>query len=557
MINPWSMMRRGLWNQGLRLIFWMATATGMAITSTMLVLPTAFATDYENDEPEPIRPARSAPAPVSRVAPAPTQKSSQDQKLPSATTNAPRVRAAAPRSSGSDLATTPTAPAGLRTRSASPSVTSGMAVDDSAPGSGAGASAGKAADYSSIYSKRSLSGLFKAQDVNQQQGCNTCTINNGQKLEPSCQPTYEKLFNKEPVDIRVVVGYTDNRSVGYTGANAYQAGLTQDRYITEAMIERFTAKGIVAAADGTPWNSCEAARNDCGFTRDPDDKTLLTRQIKGPDGYMHTVRLTIASSSASDNDQLNRTGLESQQKALTERNKAIFFDGLHQADVLLYVGHMRKGGGPDFAPPELRADGRVDYSKYDQGLNRGKKDLGYNRMMWELAHSKQQPMFIGLLACDSEQYAANVRAAAPNSGVALIGSGVTYQTAFSQASAILDSVLNYRCQAAFNQLINAGKDNANNPVLPIAETNFFRNTQSGSVASYPPRNPIPGVNYADPNGPDVTTREPGSQPMALPPPVPMPLYAAPGTRAPGAPAAAKLRVDDFFPPTTNSLSPRY
>jgi len=542
----------------------MATAIVMAITSTMLVLPAAFATDYENDEPEPIRPARSAQAPVSRAAPAPTsravpaptQRSSQDQTPPPAITTAPRVRAAAPRSNGSDLATTPAAPAPLRARSAPPAVTSGMAVDDTAPGSRTGASSGKAADYSSIYRKRNLSGLFNAQDVNQQ-GCNTCLIDDGQKLEPSCQPTYEKLFNKEPVDIRVVVGYTDNRSVGYTGTNAYQASLTQDRYIAEAMIERFTAKGIVAAADGTPWNSCEAARNDCGFTRDPDDKTLLTRQIKGPDGYMHTVRLTIASSSASDNDQLNRTGLESQQKALTERNKAIFFDGLHQADVLLYVGHMREGGGPDFAPPELKADGRVDYSKYDQGLNRGKKDLGYNRMMWELAHSKHQPMFIGLLACESEQYAANVRAAAPNSGVALIGSGVTYQTAFSQANAILDSVLNYRCQAAFNQLINAGKDNANNPVLPIAETNFFRNTQSGSVASYPSRNPIPGVNYADPNGPDVTTREPGSQPMALPPPVPMPLYAAPGSRAPGAPAAAKLRVDDFFPPTTNSLSPRY
>ena len=450
-----------------------------------------------------------------------------------------------------------------------------MAVDDSAPGSApvlapstapstatgtafgpaTGASAGKAVDYSSIYRNRSLNGLFDAQDVNQQ-GCNTCLIDDGQKLEPSCQRTYEKLFNKEPVDIRVVVGYTDNRSVGYSGDEAYKAGQTQDRYIAEAMIERFTAKGMGVAANGQPFNLCHESRNDCGFTRDPDDATKLTRLVKGPDGNMHTVRLTIASSSASDNDELNRTGLRSQQAKLTEQNKKIFYDGLHQADVLLYVGHMRKGGGPDFGPPELKPDGHVDYSRYDQKLNRDNPSLGYNRMMSELANSTHQPMFLGLLACDSETYASNVRRTAPNSGVALTGSQVSYQGAFSQASAILDSVLNYRCQTAFNQLINAEKGTARNPIAPIAETNFFRNTQNGSVASYPPRNPIPGVNYADPNGPDVTTREPGVQPTTLPPPAPMPAYAAPTIRATTAPPA-KLSVDAFFPPTTNSGSPRY
>jgi hypothetical protein len=188
--------------------------------------------------------------------------------------------------------------------------------------------------------------------------CETCGLfmaGTGEAPSPKCRDTYKKLFKiqdslaKEKksdteIDMRVVFGYMDF-------GNA-----VEDRYAMAALITQL----------GAP---CGAGQFACGFGENPDDAGDFRKHISilGPDGRPRSrlVHIRLRSSSVSPDETQNRTTSKLDQDDQTDETRAFYLDGLENADVSLYVGHARDGGGPDFGPPVVNSKlHRTDYDWY-------------------------------------------------------------------------------------------------------------------------------------------------------------------------------------------------
>lgn len=131
------------------------------------------------------------------------------------------------------------------------------------------------------------------------------------------------------LEVRVVYGYKDARPARFVA----------DRYERMLLVARLTA-------------GCTAGETVCGFSRDSRDVELFR---KG------NIRLRVIASSAGPDDEEDRK--DPFQAMRTAHAERVFLDGLRDADVVIYNGHSRGGGGPDFRPPRL-SGGAVDYEWY-------------------------------------------------------------------------------------------------------------------------------------------------------------------------------------------------
>jgi hypothetical protein len=251
----------------------------------------------------------------------------------------------------------------------------------------------------------------------------------------ACQESYQRLFARDVIDVRVAVGYLD-----------FGNSVT-DRY--------FRASLEAALTDRCPRNSqgqLISGRRACDFRRAADDANVLTRQIMGPDGRPRTVRLTLVSSSVTNDEWENRREKANEQQRSTARAESVFFNGLREADVVIYAGHARGGGGPSFEAPRLRpSQGRLqstDFAWYRR------ERPGARRMIESLQRAERQPGLIALLACDADKHFADaVREVAPNSALIVAGRDSIAETSMGQVFAILDLTLAQHCQASFQNAL--------------------------------------------------------------------------------------------------------
>lgn len=231
--------------------------------------------------------------------------------------------------------------------------------------------------------------------------------------QADCQNDYLSLMAKSEINVTVAYGYFDAED-----------GSTWDNRMLKQFLNTMTA----------PCKSWST--KSCGFQMTGTAPYILTRKMTGPDGFIKTVKLTVDSPSLSTDNTANMSS--SLQKKKSEAVKQMYFKGLRESEVTLYLGHSRDGGGPDFDPPKLR-HGHVDYDWY-QEHPRDKKE-----MLKVLSEDHNKARILGFFSCSSIRwFAKGINLEAPASG--FIGTDETYWTsAFDQVYPFIEKIFSYQC----------------------------------------------------------------------------------------------------------------
>jgi hypothetical protein len=231
--------------------------------------------------------------------------------------------------------------------------------------------------------------------------------------QADCQNDYLSLMAKSEINVTIAYGYFDAED-----------GSTWDNRMLQQFLNTMTA----------PCKSWST--KSCGFQLAGTGPYILTRKLTGPDGFIKTVKLTVDSPSLSTDNNANMSS--SLQKKKSEAVKQMYFKGLRDSEVTLYLGHSRDGGGPDFDPPKLR-HGHVDYDWY-QEHPRDKKE-----MLNILSEDPEKARILGFFSCSSIRwFSKGINLDAPASG--FIGTDETYWTsAFDQVYPFIEKIFSYQC----------------------------------------------------------------------------------------------------------------
>lgn len=258
----------------------------------------------------------------------------------------------------------------------------------------------------------------------------------------TCETYYQRMERDGVLDVRVAFGYMDV-SMGepyvYAGRDLGQSPAL-DRPAARALRELLTTS--------CTWSRTEA----CGFTQRADDESVLEKIVRRRNGAQVLVRLRVTHASASLDHHDNLGSLRQLQSQLTALSNESFFGGLHQADALLYLGHARNGGGPDFTPVVLApaAPGKLRKPNY-AGHYLARKP-GLNRMLQELRASAQRPAMISLLACSSDRhFTASLRRASPDTSLITTGDLIYYDEILNAALGNIEALVRGSCGDEFRR----------------------------------------------------------------------------------------------------------
>lgn len=261
--------------------------------------------------------------------------------------------------------------------------------------------------------------------------CPTCQLEGldetNVRLDPACFWAWRDFFTKDIIKVNWVFGYLDQ-------AHTASGDAVLDKGYSTAAMEIIT---------GTCRDPNVLA---CKFNRskDRDGTEFFYKFIKGPVGEKeHRVEIRITSSSYSDSEKENQKNSTLQSRA-TERAENAFFGDIEQSDLLLYWGHHRGGGGPDFAPARRLKTGAVDMAFYK------KEQPGLKRLEKALIDAKSRPKLIGIFAGAGDRFSNVLIKSAPQTGF-VTGHAGYVDSEFSQAYTMLEGVLQKRCEGGFNQ----------------------------------------------------------------------------------------------------------
>jgi hypothetical protein len=253
----------------------------------------------------------------------------------------------------------------------------------------------------------------------------------------TCHRQILNLSQKNQINIMLAFGYMDvslGQDFEDSATHLYGPGDVLDRDAKMAM-------------ENMLMSSCQSRQNfACGFRRRGHQlqKTIRDRFSN----RRITISVTLVAPSVSVSDHRNRTTLASRQQQLSAQSRSQFLSSFQSHDVVLYLGHARSGGGPDFYPPVLLNNGRVNYGHY-----RSEQD-GIRGMVSQLRSAPEQPAIIGLLACKSTGlFAQRVRSVAPQSILVTADNLFDYNDILPTGYAMLEAIISQRCTDNFESVV--------------------------------------------------------------------------------------------------------
>lgn len=257
-------------------------------------------------------------------------------------------------------------------------------------------------------------------------GLEPVTVARKAPADPACERAYDQIYGGQPILFRIVFGYKDTRPARFVG----------DRYERNALVAELL-------------KPCPPGRLACGFRRAEGDGELLLKEIRAPRWGVRQIRLEVVHSSAGPDDEENRG--DPLQRWRSRHAEAAFLEGMKEARVVLYDGHSRDGGGPDFGPPRL-TKGHVDYYWYQL------RQPGLERMLSHLKESPRPPKILGLFSCVSTgHFASRIREAAPALGLVTSSQLLYYIDAFRSLIGTLEALLSGYCEQDFQAAVGAGE----------------------------------------------------------------------------------------------------
>jgi hypothetical protein len=234
----------------------------------------------------------------------------------------------------------------------------------------------------------------------------------------ACLNRYQSLYQDGVLNVTVGFGYWDN-SPG------------------EFVFDQFISNGLRVAL----MAPCSPGVNVCGFKRSGD---LFTKTVRGPDGKPNRFTINLLSSSLSSDNVANTTVNRVKQYAHCEAVTRNYFNEIARgSEVVMYVGHARNGGGPDFCPPVRDGRKHTNYPWYE--ANRP----GFNRLLTSLATAEsigKPNQIVGLYSCYSRRHFHKEMArTSPKTGFVLTDVEISSIDALNSLVTTLDAVIAQKC----------------------------------------------------------------------------------------------------------------
>jgi hypothetical protein len=135
----------------------------------------------------------------------------------------------------------------------------------------------------------------------------------------------------------------------------------------------------------------------CGFQLNPNNPFFLFKSVKNLNNSSVLFEIELHDSAYTTSDKINR--ISSEQIVKSEKTRADFKQAISSSDVVIYSGHSRFGGGPDFFPEVFNKEGHEIPSYYLKEKN-GLNDIldGFKNRI----NSKLFLLFLG--SCDSKKH---------------------------------------------------------------------------------------------------------------------------------------------------------
>lgn len=257
-------------------------------------------------------------------------------------------------------------------------------------------------------------------------------------------PALRAAADRGVLDVRYALGYFDE-------STANQFALTDPAFNLSYSLD-ILAFGVIREVLTGPCASPE--QNLCAFRESGNADTaavVLERDIP-LGGKPVKVRLRLTQSSASERYRDNQGPLRERQQATSSQSRENFLAGLREADVILYNGHSRNGGGPDFRPPVLReSDLHVNYARYMSAK------IEMRDMLAAMSEAGGRPRVVGIFSCFSRKhFQAGMSRANPAATLILSEDEIPYDTALVASLSYLEALLRGNCGAALADKAAAG-----------------------------------------------------------------------------------------------------
>lgn len=246
------------------------------------------------------------------------------------------------------------------------------------------------------------------------------------EVENRCLSEYTPRL-KEPgrMKIAVALGYSDSFGGGFD--------LVRDGLLFDELSLKLT-------------EPCTAQNPGfCDFDLEkiqPHEPRHYYRKILSPTGETFNVDVYLMNSSFEVSHSKNQTEFQKEQLEKSQDTQRFYSWALENADIVLYDGHSRDGGGPDFSPPNLNSHGKIDYAWYH------KNQPGLKAMIQALQKTKSSPIYLGLFSCASdghftEQLTPLLHQTSLILSTKLIEGSKAKESLFHS----LDSILNFNCKS--------------------------------------------------------------------------------------------------------------
>lgn len=199
-----------------------------------------------------------------------------------------------------------------------------------------------------------------------------------------CRPSVARASADGKLSMTLAFGYmdvSDNPDFYDSASSVYRVGDVLDADARAALEQILTAP-------------CPSRRMvACGFS---GRNGRLQKNIRDRfSGRSVSFTVDLVSSSVSPRDSANRSSLATSQARQTQTARSRFLSAVAHGDAAVYLGHARSGGGPDFGPPHLLGNGRVDFAAHRSSRE------GLRSLLGALRGAERPPAVLALLACRS------------------------------------------------------------------------------------------------------------------------------------------------------------
>ncbi|OFZ30174.1 MAG: hypothetical protein A2622_10025 [Bdellovibrionales bacterium RIFCSPHIGHO2_01_FULL_40_29] len=249
-----------------------------------------------------------------------------------------------------------------------------------------------------------------------------------------CLPVYKNAIANGVLDIRYALGYFDDSQgtdVMWDGVN-YGISPSLDIGMYNSIRRALTE----------PCSNSEQA-DLCGFKVASEGLgiSVLEKPVVLAGGASVLARMTLTYASASESFVLNQGELSERQKFLAEQSEKNYFGGIGHADIVIYNGHSRDGGGPDFNPPILDKSLHVNYRGYYQV-----KRPGIRRVLDLIRNGPNKDSVMTFFSCYSRKhFYTDLLKANPKQRLVLSADTIDYYDSLKASMGYLQGFLRGAC----------------------------------------------------------------------------------------------------------------